>query len=197
MENTNQNIKTNVPSAGEHRQEGQDRGFNRRPRRSFGGPREASEFDSKLLDLARVTRVTKGGKQMRFRAVMVIGDKKGRVGVGVGKGLDVQQAVEKSTRLAKKNMMTLPIVNGTIPHEVYAKFGPAEVLLRPQRQGRGLVAGGTVRIICALGGIKNISSKILGRTGNKLNNAMATMNALKKMKPAKVKVSTSPNEEKV
>jgi small subunit ribosomal protein S5 len=154
--------------------------FKRRSR-SFP-PKEPSEFDSKLLDLSRVTRVTKGGKQMRFRAVMVVGDKKNRVGVGVAKGLDVQQAVEKSTRLAKKNLMEIPIVNDTIPHEVYAKFGPAEILLRPQRKGRGLVAGGTVRIICALGGIKNISSKILGRTGNKLNNAMATVKALKKIK---------------
>lgn len=144
--------------------------------------KERSEFDSKLLDLSRVTRVTKGGKQLRFRAVMVIGDRSKRVGVGVAKGLDVQQAIEKATRLAKKNMMEIPIVEGTIPHEVYAKFGPAEVLLRPQRKGRGLVAGGTVRIICNLGGVKNISSKILGRTGNKLNNAMATIKALKKIK---------------
>ena len=190
----NQNQKTTAPgvspapSAGagftpfgrEGRQESPGRGFRRGPR-AFDR-REKSEFDSKLLDLARVTRVTKGGKQMRFRAVMVIGDKIKRVGVGVAKGLDVQQAVEKATRLAKKNMMDVPIVEGTIPHEVYAKFGPAEVLLRPQRKGRGLVAGGTVRIICNLGGIKNISSKILGRTGNKLNNAMATIRALKKIK---------------
>lgn len=154
---------------------------NRRQSRPFK-PREASEFDSKLLDLARVTRVTKGGKQLRFKAVMVIGDKIKRVGVGVAKGLDVQQAVEKATRLAKKNMIEIPIVKETIPHEVYAKFGSARVLLRPQRKGRGLVAGGTVRVICTLGGIKNISSKILGRTGNKLNNAMATIDALKKIK---------------
>ena len=82
-------------------------------------------------------------------------------------------------------MMEVPIVEDTIPHEVYAKFGAAEVLLRPQKKGRGLVAGGTVRIICSLGGIKNISSKILGRTGNKLNNAMATIRALKKIREIK------------
>ena len=142
------------------------------------------EFDSKLLDLARVARVTKGGKQLRFRTVMIVGDRKKRVGLGVAKGLDVQQAVEKSTRLAKKNLFEIPIVGDTIPHEVYAKFGPAKVLLRPQRKGRGLVAGGTVRVICSLGGIKNISSKILGRTTNKLNNAMATIKALRKLKNA-------------
>ena len=177
MENTNQNKNPTE----------------RRPRRSFSRQREISEFDSKLLDLARVTRVTKGGKQMRFRAVIVIGDKIKRVGVGVAKGLDVQQAVEKATRLAKKNMMEVPIVNETIPHEVYAKFGAAKVLLRPQRKGRGLVAGGTVRIVCALGGIKNISSKILGRTGNKLNNAMATILALKKIRTKHAATSTKTN----
>lgn len=150
------------------------------------------EFDSKLLDLSRVTRVTKGGKQLRFRAVIIIGDKIKRVGVGVAKGLDVQQAVEKATRMAKKNMMEIPIIEDTIPHEIYAKFGAAKVLLRPQRKGRGLVAGGTIRIICALGGIKNISSKMLGRTGNKLNNAMATIKALKKLKHATTSAKTNP-----
>jgi len=194
-ENINQNQKPVAPKVGavqsgaspapslrESRPEAFGRGSFRRPRRSFSSQREASEFDSKLLDLARVTRVTKGGKQLRFRAVIIMGDKIKRVGLGVAKGLDVQQAVEKATRLAKKNMMEVPIVDETIPHEVYAKFGAAKVLLRPQRKGRGLVAGGTVRIVCALGGIKNISSKILGRTGNKLNNAMATILALKKIK---------------
>ncbi len=153
-----------------------------------------SEFDSKLLDLARVTRVTAGGKHMRFRSVVVVGNKKGKVGVGVSKGLDVQQSVAKATRLAKKNLMEVVIVNDTIPHEVYAKYGPAKVLLKPQRQGRGLVAGGTVRAICLLAGIKNISSKLLGRTSNKLNNAMATMQALKKLKVKVTKNAAAPSE---
>lgn len=147
---------------------------------SLETPKE--EFESKLLDLARVVRVAAGGRRFRFRATVVTGNKKGKVGVGVAKGLDVAQAIEKATRLSKKNLITIPIVGDTIPHEVYAKFGPAEVLLRPQRKGRGLVAGGTVRTICTLAGIKNISSKILGRTGNKLNNARATIEALKKLK---------------
>jgi len=147
-------------------------------------PREQKkdEFESKLLDLARVVRVTAGGRRFRFRAVMVIGDKKGKVGVGVDKGLDVAQAIEKATRLAKKNLITVPIIGDTIPHEVYVKFGSARILLKPQRKGRGLVAGGTVRVICTLAGIKNISSKILGRTRNKLNNARATIEALKQLK---------------
>jgi len=126
------------------------------------------EFDSKLLDLARVTKVTGGGKQLRFRAVVIVGDKMGKVGIGVTKGLDVSQAVSKATRAAKKNLIAVPIVNGTIPHEVTAKFGAATILLRPQRKGLGLISGGVVREICALAGIKNISSKVLGRTRNKL-----------------------------
>ena len=141
-----------------------------------------SEFDSKLLDLARVTRVTAGGKQLRFRAVIVVGNKKGKVGVGVAKGADVQKAVEKATRLAKKNIMEIPSVQDTIPHEVIAKSGPARVLLRPQRKGRGLVAGGVVRTICQLAGVKNISSKLLSRSRNKLNIARATIKALRQLK---------------
>lgn len=152
-------------------------GFERGPRL-----KPVSEFDSQLLDLARVTRVTAGGKHLRFRAVVVAGNRLGKVGVGVSKGLDVQSAVEKATRLARKSLIEVPIVKETIPYEVGAKYGPARLILKPQRKGRGLVAGGTVRVICGLAGIKNISSKILGRTGNKLNNARATIEALKKLK---------------
>ena len=140
------------------------------------------EFESKLLDLARVAHTRAGGKKLRFRAVMVTGNKEGKVGVGVATGTDVALAVEKATRLSKKNLIEVPIIEDTIPHQVEAKFGSAQVLLRPQRKGRGLVAGGTVRIICNLAGIKNISSKILGRTGNKINNAKATILALRKLK---------------
>lgn len=139
-------------------------------------------FESKLLDLTRVERMTTGGRRLNFRAVVVVGNKERKVGVGVAKGRDVAKAIEKATRLAKKNLITVPIVSDTIPHEVSAKFGAAKVLLKPQRKGRGLVAGGTVRVICRLAGIKNISSKILGRTKNKLNNARATIKALKELK---------------
>ncbi|MFH1462212.1 MAG: 30S ribosomal protein S5 [bacterium] len=142
------------------------------------------EFESKLLDLARVTRVSAGGRRFRFRAVVVVGDRAGKVGVGVAKGADVAQAVEKATRLAKKKLIEVPIVEDTIPHQTDSKFGAASVLLKPQRKGRGLVAGGTVRIICSLAGIKNISSKVLGRTSNKLNNAQATIKALQNLKYA-------------
>jgi small subunit ribosomal protein S5 len=160
-------------------------GQNRRPgfgRAGVGRDRPKDEFETKLLDLARVTRVTGGGKRMSFRAVVVAGDKKSKVGIGVDKGKDVSQAIEKATRRAKKNLVSVVIVEGTIPHEVYAKSGPARILLKPQKKGRGLVAGGAVRMICDLAGIKNISSKILSGSKNKLNNARATMEALRKLK---------------
>jgi len=143
------------------------------------------EYESKLLDLARVTRVTGGGKQLRFRAVVVIGDKKGKVGLGVAKGQDVAQAVEKATRVAKLNLIEIPFIGETIPHEVKAKFGSSEVILRPQIKGRGLVAGGVVRVICSLAGIKNISSKLLSRSRNKINIASATIKALRELKVEK------------
>jgi len=148
----------------------------------FSRSRPKDEFESKLLDLARVSRMTAGGRRMRFRAVVVVGDQKKRTGLGVAKGADVAEAVEKATRYAKKNLIVVPIVDETIPHRAEAKCGAARVLLRPQKKGRGLVAGGTVRIICSLAGIKNISSKLLSRTTNKLSNAKATMEALKKLK---------------
>ena len=153
-----------------------------RNRRPYRGNREKDEFDSKLLDLSRVSHTRAGGKKLRFRALMVVGDKKGRVGVNVASGLDVAAAIEKATRQAKKHLIKVPMVEGTIPHEVRAKFGSAKILLKPQRKGRGLVAGGTVRIICILSGIKDISSKVLGSTGNKINNAKATIEALKQLK---------------
>lgn len=150
------------------------------------------DFESKLLDLARVAHTRAGGRKIGFRAVMIVGDKKGKVGLGVSKGKDVALAVEKATRMAKKKLIEVLIVDDTILHEVQAKFGAAKILLRPQRKGRGLVAGGTVRVICNLAGIKNISSKILGKTKNKLNNAQATIAALKKLKSqtSKIKITT-------
>ena len=144
--------------------------------------KERDEFDSKLLDLARVIRVTAGGKRLRFRAVMAVGNKKGKVGIGVDKGIDVAQAIDKATRAAKKNLITVDITEDTISHETESKFGSARVLLKPQRKGRGLVAGSVVRAVCDLAGIRDISSKIISRSKNKLNNARATIEALKKLK---------------
>lgn len=157
--------------------------------RKFGGRGAVvkDEFETKLLDLARVTRVTGGGKRMSFRAVVVAGDKKSKIGIGIDKGKDVSQAIDKATTRAKKNMLNVVIVEGTIPHPVEAKFGPSVILLKPQKKGRGLVAGGVVRSICELAGIKNVSSKVLSSSKNKLNNARATMEALRKLKVRAVK----------
>jgi small subunit ribosomal protein S5 len=151
----------------------------RSPRRP---EKKESEFDSQLVDLARVTRVAAGGRRFRFRAVVISGDKKGRVGVGIAKGSDVAQAIEKATRSAEKRLITIPVLGDTIPHAVEAKFGASRIILRPQVTGRGLVAGSSARIICEKAGIKNISAKFISKTHNKLNNAMVTMAALKKLK---------------
>ena len=144
-------------------------------------------FEEKLLDLRRVTRVVAGGKRFSFRATLVIGDRAGRVGVGVAKGRDVSEAIAKAKAKAKKRVIEVPVVNDTIPHEVRSKYCAAEVVLKPARRGHGIVAGGAVRTVCELAGIKDLSAKILSRTPNKLSNAMATLNALKKVKPTAVK----------
>lgn len=143
--------------------------------------REPREFEQKILDLARVTRVNKGGKRMRFRCSLVIGDKKGRVGLGVAKGADVAIAIDKAYRQAKKNVINIPLVNGTFPHAVLMDFGSAKILLKPAPKGTGLKCGGAIRVLLELGGVPNAVSKILG-SNNKLNIATATMNAIKEMR---------------
>lgn len=144
-----------------------------------GREKEKSEFDSNILDLARVTRVTEGGKHMSFRALVVVGDRKGRVGFGVEKGKDVQIGVDKATRQAKKNLIKVPMVNETIPHAVYMKFKAAKVMLKPAPRGSGIIAGGAVRVVLDLAGVPNVSSKIVGKTKNKITIIKATFEALK------------------
>ncbi len=142
--------------------------------------RRPKEFDQKLIDLARVTRVVAGGRRFRFRATLVIGDKKGRVGIGTAKGSDVAIAVEKAYAQANKNLQKMQKIvmdKNTIPHQVELKFKSARVLLRPARQGTGIIAGGPVRAVVELAGIKDIVSKMLG-SNNKINNAQATLKAL-------------------
>lgn len=151
----------------------------------FKQNREQSQYEQKLLDVARVVRVVAGGRRFRFRAVVVIGDKKGKVGVGASKGQDVAMAVEKAAANAEKFLFSVPLVKGTIPHMTEAKFCSARVLLKPGVKGKGIVAGGAVRAVCELAGIENISGKILGKTKNKLNNAKATIKALQQLKSKK------------
>lgn len=141
------------------------------------------EFKEKILDLRRVSRVVAGGKRFKFRATVAIGDEKGRVSVGVAKGLDAQAAVQRAKSEAKKNIIYIPLLeNRTIAHEVSAKYSAARVILRPAALGHGLKAGSSVRTVLSLLGVKDGTAKCLGRTPNKLTNAMATIEALKKLK---------------
>lgn len=144
--------------------------------------RSFEEFEQKVLDVARTTRVTAGGKQFSFRVALVIGNKNGMIGFGIAKGLDVAQAVEKAFRRAKKNLISIPLKNSTIPHDVKAKFNSAVVFLKPVVSGTGVKAGGVVRVIAKLAGIKDLSGKIISRTNNKINIAKATIKALKNLK---------------
>ena len=161
--------------------------------------RQKSEFKEKVVDLRRVTRVMAGGKRFRFRTTIIIGDEKGRVGVGIGKGADVVQSINKAKNDANKNLMKIAIVKGTIPHEVVAKFSAAKVLIKPAKNGNGLVAGGAVRTVLSLAGVKDATAKCLGKTTNKLTNALATIEALKtiKGKDGKIVENTEINIEKL
>lgn len=143
---------------------------------------EPKEFEEVVINIDRVSRVVKGGRRFRFKALVVVGDKKKRVGIGVSKGTDVQTAVMKATSVAKKNVVEIPIFNTTIPHDVNAKVGGAKVLLMPASPGTGIIAGGTVRAIINVTGINNLLSKSLGST-NKVNAAYATIEALTQLKP--------------
>ena len=154
-----------------------------RERRQPYEARERSEFDQKVLDIRRTARVVAGGRRFSFRATVVIGNRTGKVGLGVGKGADVSTAIEKAVNQAKKGVIFIDLgEKKTILHEVEAKFGAARVRLKSAGPGRGLVAGGPIRVIADLAGIKNLTGKILSRTANKLNNARATIEALKKLK---------------
>ncbi|MDD4994979.1 MAG: 30S ribosomal protein S5 [Patescibacteria group bacterium] len=157
--------------------------MDRGPRGRGGRPGD-SEYDQRTLDIARVTRVTKGGKRMRFRTLIVMGNHKGRVGFGIAKGADVSMSVNKATNKAKKNMIDVPIVNETIPHDVRSKFAAARILLKPASRGSGIKAGGAVRVVLELAGVQNVTSKILGGS-NKINNVKATFSALRQLRAPK------------
>ncbi len=144
------------------------------------------EFEEKVVQVKRVSKKTKGGNQIRFTALVVAGNKKGKVGVGLGKAPDVLSAIQKGTRLAKKNLINVPIQAGTISHDVYVKRGAAKVLLRSAPEGTGVIAGGPVRYVVEAAGVRNIVSKILG-TKNKASNIYATIEALKQLKRRKDK----------
>lgn len=150
--------------------------------KNFNRIGKKSEYKEKVVDLRRVTRVVAGGKRFRFRATVIIGDERGKVGVGIAKGLDVARAIEKAKVNAKKRLMTIPLQERTIPHEVEAKFSAAKIIIKPAKKGHGLKAGGAVRQVLLLAGVRDATAKCLGGTKNKLTNAMAAIEALKKLK---------------
>lgn len=137
-------------------------------------------FEEKIVQINRVSKKTKGGNKIGFAALVVVGDKKGKVGIGHGKAGDVSSAIRKGVTLAKKHAINVPIVNGTIPFEFYIKLGAAKVLLKPAPKGSGVIAGGAVRSVVSLAGIENISSKVLG-TNNQASNVYATIEALERL----------------
>lgn len=160
---------------------GQQRGGRRDDRRNQA-PEAPKEFEEVVINIDRVARVVKGGRRFRFKALVVVGNRKNKVGVGVSKGQDVQTAIAKATDVAKKNLITIPIANETIPHDAEVKVSGAQVLIKPAAPGTGIIAGGVVRQVIGVTGIRNMLSKSLGST-NKVNIAYATIDALKTMVP--------------
>lgn len=144
-----------------------------------------TKLEEKVISVTRVSRTQKGGRRMRFRATVIVGDKQGTVGMGIGKASEIAIAVTKATYKAKKNSITVPLVRHTIPHEITGKFDKATILLKPARVGTSIVAGSSVRPILELAGIENIVAKCITRTTNKINNAYATFEALKGLKDIK------------
>lgn len=163
----------------------------RRDDRRNQAPAEPKQFEELVINIDRVARVVKGGRRFRFKALVVVGDRKNKVGVGVAKGADVQAAISKATDVAKKNMITIPIINTTIPHEAEVKLSGARVLIKPAAPGTGIIAGGVVRQIIGVTGINNMLSKSLGST-NKVNIAYATIEALKSLVPKDEWVNAKP-----
>lgn len=146
------------------------------------GPEGApAEYEEEVIQIDRVTRVVKGGRRLRFRATVVVGNKKGKVGLGLGKSHEVTGAIRKATAQAKKHFIRVPIINETIPHEIYLKFKSAKIFLKPASRGTGLIAGSSIRKVLELAGVKNILSKALGAS-NRITNSKATILALQKLR---------------
>ena len=175
----------------ENRQNFQRDNNNRPPRRDDRGPRrdrrdrmeEPPEFEEKLVAVNRVTKTVKGGRNMRFSALIVIGDKKGRVGVGMGKAVEIPEAIRKASEAAKKNLVTIATKGTSIPHETVGHFGTAKVVLLPAPEGTGVIAGGPARAVLELCGVKDIRTKSYG-TNNPINTVKATLEGLKSLRTA-------------
>lgn len=151
---------------------------------------EEKQFDERVVNIDRVARVVKGGRRFRFRALVVIGDHKGKIGIGVSKGADVTTAITKAVDVAKKNTMTISLYKGTIPHEVDAKVSGANVLIKPASPGTGIIAGGAIRTILEVAGISDALSKSLG-SSNKVNISYAVLAALNQLEPKRNWITTA------
>ncbi len=147
-------------------------------------PQEEKQFDERVVHIDRVARVVKGGRRFRFRALVVLGDHKGKIGIGIAKGADVTTAITKAVEVGKKNMVKINLYKGTLPHEAEAKISGAHILIKPASAGTGLIAGGVVRTILEVTGVSNALSKSIG-SSNKINTAYATLSALESLVPAK------------
>ena len=156
----------------------------RKPRRENRRPEKVSDgLEKRMVSLNPITKVTKGGKTMRYDALMVVGDRNGKVGIGLAKALDVTQAIEKATLVAKKNMINVCIDGTTIPHDIIGKFGTTKVIMMPSPEGKGIIAGGAVRDVVELAGIKDITTKLYG-SNNPVNCVKATFEGLKALRSA-------------
>ena len=152
-------------------------------KREFRRPRveEKDEFEKKLVSVRRVTKVVKGGRNMRLSALVVVGNKKGQVGMGINRATETPAAIEKAGKAAKKALINVPVIDGTIPHEVIGKFAKTSVKMLPSKQGSGLIAGGAARIVLDLAGYTDITAKIYGST-DKINVVRATLDGLKQLR---------------
>ena len=171
-----------TPRSGSAPRGGRQQRGGRRDERRSDAPEAPREFEEVVVNIDRVARVVKGGRRFRFKALVVVGNRKDKVGVGVAKGADVQAAVAKATDVAKKHLVTIPLNGETIPHDSEVKFTGAHVLIKPAAPGTGIIAGGVVRQIIGVTGIRNMLSKSLGST-NKVNIAYATIEALRQLVP--------------
>ncbi|MBI2048766.1 MAG: 30S ribosomal protein S5 [Parcubacteria group bacterium] len=163
-----------------------------RTRRRSQGQRPASDVEQKIIDIRRVARVVAGGRRFSFRVALVAGNRKGEVGLGIGKAADTALAIEKAFRQARKRMVKFPLTpEGSVPVEISVKYGPAKVIIKPAAEGRGLAAGGPARTVLELGGVRNASAKIISRSKNKLNNAQAMLKALAFMQMLRIEQAHS------
>ena len=177
----NENVTTEQPK---HEKRNNN---NRRPRRNNNNSRPKTDLEEKVIDIKRVTKVVKGGRQFRFSATVVVGNRKGKVGIGIGKAKEMPDAVKKATQAASRNLINVELIdNRTISHEIITKEGAVKVMLKPAAEGTGVKAGGPVRDVLELAGVKDVLSKCLGAR-TKINMARATLNALANQKsPAHV-----------